>query len=315
MHDGAFMELEEVLARQARDYYGEDARVEGLTELSGGASRELYGFDVLVGADRHELVLRADPPGLADPEGRARELAALRVASDAGVPVPAPHWSTEDGTGIVMQRVEGEAIARRILRDDRYATARERLVDEIARAAAGVHALAAPDDLPVSGARGVVEGLEAELDRLGEPHPALELGLRWLRAHLPAEREPTLVHGDLRLGNVMIDEGGLVAVLDWEQCHAGDGAEDLGWMCQRAWRFGNDDAPALGVGTRRQLLDAYAAGGGRSVTLDELYFWEVLANVRWGVICVVQAQRETLEHYAIGRRACEPEWDMLSLIA
>ena len=315
VHDGAFVELEEALTRQARDYYGDNARVDSLVTLSGGASRELYGFDVLVGADRHELVLRADPPGLADPEGRARELAALRVASDAGVPVPAPHWSTEDGTGIVMQRVEGEAIARRILRDDRYATARERLVDEIARAAAGVHALAAPAELPVSGARGVVEGLEAELDRLGEPHPALELGLRWLRAHLPEEREPVLVHGDLRLGNVMVDEGGLVALLDWEQCHAGDGAEDLGWMCQRAWRFGNDDQPALGVGTRQALLDAYADAGGRRVTLDELHFWEVLGNVRWGVICVVQAQRQTLEHYAIGRRACEPEWDMLSLIA
>ena len=315
MHHGAFMELEEVLARQARDYYGDIARVDSLVTLSGGASRELYGFDVLVGAERHELVLRADPPGLADPEGRARELAALRVASDAGVPVPAPHWSTEDGTGIVMQRVEGEAIARRILRDDRYATARERLVDEIARAAAGVHALAAPADLPVSGARAAVEGLEEELDRYGEPHPALELGLRWLRARLPDEREPMLVHGDLRLGNVMVDEGGLVALLDWELTHAGDGAEDLGWMCQRAWRFGNDDAPALGVGTRRQLLDAYEAAGGRRVTLDELRFWEVLANVRWGVICVMQAQRETLEHYAIGRRACEPEWDVLSLIA
>src|SRR4051794_4737565 len=248
MHDGASMDFEDALAQQARDYYGDNARVERLVTLSGGASRELYGFDVLEGAQRHELVLRRDPPGLADPDGRARELAALRVASDAGVPVPAPHWRTVDGTGIVMQRVEGEAIARRILRDERYATARERLLDEVARAAAGVHALAAPAELPVSGARGQIEFLETELDRLGEPHPALELGLRWLRAHVPAEREPTLVHGDLRLGNLMVDEGGLAALLDWELCHAGDGAEDLGWMCLRSWRFGHDDAPALGLG-------------------------------------------------------------------
>src|SRR4051812_44878403 len=314
MHDAALMELEEALTRQARDHYGDNARVDRLVTLSGGASRELYGFDVLVGADRHELVLRADPPGLADPEGRARELAALRVASDGGVPVPAPHWSTEDGTGIVMQRVGGEAIARRILRDDRYATARDRLVDEVARAAAGVHALSAPAGLPVSGARGAVEGLEAELDRLGEPHPALELGLRWLRAHLPPEREPMLVHGDLRLGNIIVDEGGLVALLDWELCHAGDGAEDLGWMCLRSWRFGADERPALGAGTREELLDAYAAAGGRRISLDELRFWEVLGNVRWGAICVMQAQRPTLEHYAIGRRACEPGWDLLGLI-
>src|SRR3954452_24251619 len=211
--------------------------------------------------------------------------------------------------------------ARRPLRDRARAARRRdrarrrRLGDEIAPAAAGVHARAAPADLPVTGARAAVEGLEEELDRYGEPHPALELGLRWLRARLPDEREPMLVHGDLRLGKVMVDEGAIVALLDWELTHAGDAAEDLGWMCQRAWRFGNDDAPALGVGTRRQLLDAYEAAGGRRITLDELRFWEVLANVRWGVICVMQAQRETLEHYAIGRRACEPEWDMLSLIA
>jgi aminoglycoside phosphotransferase (APT) family kinase protein len=285
------MSLEEQLTEQARAHYGDGARVEALVPLAGGASRELYGFDVVAGAERHELVLRADPPGLEEPEARAREFAALTAAHDAGVPVPAPHWLTGEGTGIVMQRVHGEAIARRLLRDDRYATARERLVDEVGRAAAGVHALPAPDGLPVSGARAAIDGLEAELDRLGEPHPAIELGLRWLREHAPAEREPTLVHGDLRLGNMMVDEGGLVALLDWEICHGGDGAEDLGWMCIRSWRFGADENPALGVGERERLLDA-----------------------RWATICVRQAQRQTLEHYAIGRRACEPEWDLLALI-
>src|SRR3954452_17322174 len=310
-------ELEETLSAEARAHFGDDARVEGLGVLAGGASRELYGFDVLDGADRHELVLRRDPPGFEDRDGRAREFAVLKAASEAGVPVPAPRWLTGDGTGIVMQRVEGEAIARRLLRDERYATARERLVDEVARAAAGVHALAPPAELPAAGgppALAAVEFVEAELASLGEPHPALEAGLRWLRANLPAEREPVLVHGDLRLGNLMVDEGGLVALLDWELCHAGDGAEDLGWMCLRSWRFGADERPALGAGTREELLDAYAAAGGRRISLDELRFWEVLGNVRWGAICVMQAQRPTLEHYAIGRRACEPEWDLLGLI-
>jgi aminoglycoside phosphotransferase (APT) family kinase protein len=309
------MDIEQELAEEVREHYGDGARIEELLPLSGGASRELYGFDVVDGAERHELVLRADPPGMTEADERARELSALRAAYEGGVPVPAPHWLTRDGTGIVMQRVHGEAIARRLLRDDRYATARERLVDEVARAAAALHALPAPDGLPVMGTRGAVEFVEEELDRLGEPHPALELGLRWLREHLPPEREPVFVHGDMRLGNMMVDEGGLVALLDWELCHGGDGAEDLGWMCIRAWRFGADDRPALGVGDRELLLASYAAAGGREITLDELRFWEVLGNVRWGMICVRQAERESLEHYAIGRRACEPEWDLLGLIA
>jgi aminoglycoside phosphotransferase (APT) family kinase protein len=311
-------ELVDTLTDEARDYFGDSARVEELVALAGGASRELYGFDVIDGAERHELVLRRDPPGLEEREARAREFAVLRAAYDGGVPVPAPHWLTADGTGIVMQRVEGEAIARRILRDERYATARERLVDEVARAAAAVHALTPPPEVaPATAAPAVaaIEAMEALLDHLGEPHPALEIGLRWLRDHLPPEHEPTLVHGDMRLGNLMVDEGGLVAVLDWEQCQAGDGAQDLGWMCIRSWRFGADEHPALGVGTRAALLEAYAAAGGRPVTLEELQFWEVFGNVRWGAICVMQAQRPTLEHYAIGRRACEPEWDLLGLIA
>jgi aminoglycoside phosphotransferase (APT) family kinase protein len=309
------MSLEDELTQQARAHYGDGARVESLVPLAGGASRELYGFDVVAGAERHELVLRADPDGLEAPDARRREFAALTAAHEAGVPVPAPHWLIPGDTGIVMQRVHGEAIARRLLRDDRYATARERLVDEVARAAAGVHALPVPDGLPITGVRESIDGLEAELDRLGEPHPALELGLRWLRDHAPEEREPTLVHGDCRLGNMMVDEGGLVALLDWEICHGGDGAEDLGWMCIRAWRFGADEHPALGVGERERLLEAYAAAGGREISLAELRFWEVMGNTRWGAICVRQAERQTLEHYAIGRRACEPEWDLLALIA
>ena len=304
----------ETLSAEARTHFGPGARVEALVPLAGGASRELHGFDVLVDAERIELVLRADPEGLEEPEARAREFAVLRTAHEAGVAVPTPHWLTAGSTGIVMQRLEGEAIARRILRDERFATARERLVDDVARAAAGIHAAPVPDGLEVMGAAAAVEDLQQRLEAYGEPHPALELGLRWCREHLPPEREPVLVHGDLRLGNLMVDEGGLVGVLDWELSHAGDPVEDLGWMCLRAWRFGHDGQPALGLGSREQLLGAYAAAGGGEVTLDELRFWEILGNVRWGVICVMQAQRGGLEHLTIGRRACEPEWDLLGLL-
>ena len=320
-------DLREELGRVVEEDLGAGVRIEGLRPLVGGASRELWSFDLVVGEDRRPCVLRRDPEGVEDPAGRRREWEVLRAAHDHGVPVPEPLWFVESdrGAGFVMERLVGEAIARRLLRDDRYAAARERLTDQLGAAAAAVHAIAL-DGLPSlevpegHPAEAAVRALEAELDRVGEPHPALELGLRWLRRHLPEPAPPGLVHGDLRTGNFLVDEQGLVAVLDWELCHAGDPAEDLGWLCIRSWRFGADDRPAGGFGSRDDLLEAYAAAGGREITREQLRFWEVFGNVRWGVICLAQADAhlsgamQSLERAAIGRRTCEPEWDVLAMI-
>lgn len=317
--------ISEALAAGAATRFGGRAQIEGLEPLQGGSSRELWAFDAVVDERRHELVLRRDPEGVEDPSGRRREFEALSAAHRHGVPVPEPFWLAEGDTGLVMARLRGEAIARRLLRDERYGRAREALTAQLAAAAASLHAIPL-EELPSlevchrAPAETGIEGLQAELDRIGEPHPALELGLRWLRRNLPQPREPALVHGDLRLGNVMVDEDGLVAALDWELCHLGDPVEDLGWMCIRSWRFGSDALPVAGVGSRDDLLDAYAAAGGREVTREELFFWEVYGNVRWGVICLVQADvhlsgaQPSLERAAIGRRTGEPEWDLLAMI-
>jgi aminoglycoside phosphotransferase (APT) family kinase protein len=312
----------EQLARQAEGHLGDGVRIEGLDPLAGGSSRELWSFDaVLPAGERLPLVLRRDPEGREDPEGRVREWEALRAAHTHGVPVPEPLW--QDTGEIVMRRVEGEAIPRRVLRD--HAAVHARLLDQLAEAAARTHAVPlaelpgvpAPDTPPALAA---VDELEGQLDATGESHPALELGLRWLRAHLPAPRAPALVHGDFRLGNFLVSGEGLSAVLDWELCHIGDPIEDLGWLCIRSWRFGNDDRPAAGLGSRARLLEAYEEAGGGDIDPADLRFWEVFGNVRWGVICIVQAgvhlagERPSLELAAIGRRTCEPEWDLLAML-
>jgi aminoglycoside phosphotransferase (APT) family kinase protein len=320
-------ELRDKLAAVVGEDLRAAVRIEDLEPLVGGASRELWSFDLVVGEERRPCVLRRDPQGVEDPTGRRREWEVLRAAYDGGVPVPEPLWfvDSDRGAGFVMERLDGEAIARRLLRDDRYAGARERLTGQLAAAAARTHAIPLAElpsvDAPAGPpAAAAVAALEAELDRIGEPHPALELGLRWLRRHLPEPVAPGLVHGDFRTGNFLVDESGLVAALDWELCHAGDPAEDLGWLCIRSWRFGADEHPAGGFGSRDELLAAYAAAGGREVTREELRFWEVLGNVRWGVICLVQADAHlsgsvrSLERAAIGRRTCEPEWDLLAMI-
>ncbi len=165
-----------------------------------------------------------------------------------------------------------------------------------------------------------VAAVRAMHDSLGEPHPAFELAFRMLERRAPAPGGRTLVHGDFRMGNLMVAAGGLTGVLDWELAHVGDPAEDLGWLCVPAWRFTRPGRPAAGLGTHAQLLAAYARHGGEPVDEATLAWWELLGTLRWGVICVMQAfvhlsgATRSIEHAVIGRRACEVEWDLLGLL-
>jgi aminoglycoside phosphotransferase (APT) family kinase protein len=297
--------------------------IERLTRLSGGASRETWAFDAVTPAGlRTELVLRRDPPGRpGQPGAMHREATAITLARQAGLAVPEVLLVTEDladlGTaGMVMRRVAGQTIARRILRDEEYRQARSVLTGQLGAFAAGLHALAAPAGFP---APDPLAGLPELIATFGQPSPVFELALAELRQTRPPDRELVLMHGDLRLGNLVVGADGLRAVLDWELTHAGNPAEDLGWLCVKAWRFGVDAAVA-GVGSREELLAAYRAGGGADISPAELRWWEILGTLRWGVICLTQALAHlsgayrSVELAAIGRRVCEQEWDLLLLL-
>jgi hypothetical protein len=218
-----------------------------------------------------------------------------------------------------MRAVEGETLARRILRDDEFAAARGRLVDDCAQFLAGLHKID-PVAVPGLPSGDPIAGLRDYLTVAGgEATPTFELAFRWLDANGAPERAPVIVHGDFRLGNLLVDHNGLRAVLDWELVHAGNPVEDLGWLCTKAWRFGA--APAVGgFGTRDELLGAYRGAGGADISLDELHWWEVFNTLRWGVMCIGQATAHlsgavrSVELAAIGRRVCEQEWDLLLLL-
>jgi aminoglycoside phosphotransferase (APT) family kinase protein len=310
----------------ARQLGCEGAEVRDLRRLSGGASRQTWSFelfDALDGTSR-PLILQRVRAGTANARFTMEgEAGLLRAAADGGVPV-APVVAASDDRAVmgapflVMGHVEGETIARRILRDERFAGARAALVAQSAVALAGIHRIPLDAAAHLRG-DDPVDQLRGLLDLLGQPHPAFELGLRWLDAHRPEPGTPVVVHGDFRLGNLMVDDHGLAAVLDWELAHLGDPVEDLGWLCVRAWRFGSD-LPVAGVGEYDQLIEAYRQASGRVVEPAALRWWEALGTLRWGLICVLQASghlsgaSRSVELAAIGRRVCENEYDLLDLI-
>jgi aminoglycoside phosphotransferase (APT) family kinase protein len=298
-----------------------------LSPIPGGASRETW----LIESEERRWVLRRDPEGSVSLVPISDEFALIARAYQAGVPVPQPLFLEPVGgrletAGMLMSFVDGTSVAPRILRKEEFADAREKLPAQLATALAGIHSLTKSDMdglLPPSGpdpALTQIDEWERQLDEIGEPLPAVELGLRWLRANAPEPAEPCLVHGDFRLGNFIVDADGLAAVIDWELAHAGDPAEDIGWLCIRSWRFGNDDHAVAGVGHLGEFISAYESAGGAPVDRDRVRYWEAFGNVKWAIICARQAHdhltgvRRSHELASLGRRICEPEWDLLDLI-
>lgn len=316
------------LARTLTRVFGDGVTVDGLRRLSGGASRETWSFDATdTHGERHALVLRRDPGAHTGTSSRSTEYDLLRAAAGAGVPVPnvCVLLTPDDGLGdgFVMDRVDGETIARKILRDDEYAAARPRLAAQCGEIAARIHAVdvATMPPLATLDAAAQVQQYRELLDAFGEPHPAFELALQWLERNVPpASGPPRLVHGDFRNGNFIVGPEGIRAVLDWELAHLGDPVEDLGWLCVKSWRFGVAGKIVGGFGDVDALLDAYERAGGGTVDPDALRAWVVLGTVKWGVICISQAFTHltgvvrSVELATLGRRVAEMEWDVLGLL-
>jgi len=323
----------------ARQVGTETVSIHGLRRLAGGASREIWALDLQYEKDGLRvalpLVLRRDPSTAAVDTLRQHEFRLLRAAYAEGVPVPRVHWFADDvetlgAAFFLMDRVDGETIPRRLLRDDEYAEARQLMTAQLGRTLAAIHRIdrvAHHLDFLAAPAPGE-SSAQSELDRYEQifrfitpdPHPAFELAIRWLRQRLPGGDRLTVVHGDYRIGNVIFGREGLRAVLDWELAHVGDPMEDLGWMCVRSWRFGHDDKPVGGIGQREEFFRAYEAASGTRVDPERVRFWEVLGNLKWAIMTIMQAKThldghvKSVELASLGRRTAEMELELLHLI-
>ena len=318
-------ELSPELAPVVSTALGVDAAVENLRALTGGASRSTWAFDAVTPEERRALILRIGPP---DDVHASMELEARVQAVAAAAGTPVPHVLVADNSAaalgnpfLICEEVEGEPIARRIERQLEKAggqTARSRLLSQCAQALAAIHRADADDPELVT--QDQLAEWRSRLDAMGDTTATFEWAFRWLAANRPAPSPPHLVHGDYRMGNLIVDGSDLAAVLDWELVHVGEVYEDLAWFCIRAWRFGAPaDRAAGGLGSVEDFLCGYEQAGGTAVDRAAFHWWLVLATLRWGVICRYQAERHlsgqtrSVELAAIGRRVCETEWDVLNL--
>ncbi|WP_334493598.1 phosphotransferase [Bradyrhizobium sp. AZCC 1614] len=113
----------------------------GAAKLSGGASQETWTFDIVHPSGNVGAILRRAPLGYGASPGRAAGLDAeatlMQLAHDAGLPSPRVMHvlkpEDELGRGFIMQRIEGETIARKILRDEQFAKARPILARQLGR--------------------------------------------------------------------------------------------------------------------------------------------------------------------------------------
>src|ERR1700722_9597980 len=288
----------EALARFLAEASGAaTVEISGWAPLRGGAIQENWAVDAYISggafAGEQRLVLRtAAPTGVAASLGRIEEFAVLEAAFAAGVTVPEPLWASDDPEIMgkpffTMRRVEGTAAAHRITRDPALDPALPMIAGRLGRELARIHTIRPPRaDL----------AFLAPHEKVGPAHQ-----IAGFRAYLDGHPTPR-------------------PVLEWEFSGWGDPHEDIGWFCSKGWRFARPDREAGGIADRAPFYHGYESESGRPVDPRRVFFWEVLASIRWAVIALQQSDRymiggeRNLDLALTGRRATECELEILMLL-
>jgi aminoglycoside phosphotransferase (APT) family kinase protein len=313
--------------------WGVEVGVENLRIASAGARRQNVLFEARRGAERLDLVATIIPNPAMQVMDIEVEASNLKLAESAGMPVPHVHAVCTDpsfvgGPFFVGTRIEGETIPRQVLRliEANPALGAE-LGRQCGRALARLHAADPAQAHPLLARPGAqtpseyaLRVLEQLLTALLQPSPAFTLAARWLeRNQPPAPPRTAVLHGDFRNGNIIVGSDGLRAALDWEVSHIGDPMEDLGWLCQRMWRFRNDSLEVGGFARRADLREGYEEAGGTWCEAS-FHWWKTLGTVRWGLGLAGQAAAHisgavpSIVMAGSGRRVAELEYDALMLL-
>lgn len=326
----------ELFQQKLRDFLiqqtGNDVIITAAHSLAGGASRDMWLIEADINTIHQKLVLRRDLPTVMNDRAlnRQQEFAIMDRAHKDGIKVAQPRFLCADPAVLgspffLMDYVEGVAIGRKVVQLPELTHARAVLPAQMGEQLARIHAID-PADFPfltpphTNPAQDAIAQIRDLLDQLHVRNPAFEFALKWAEAHAPRPSAHTFIHGDFRIGNVLVNAQGLTAVADWEFCHIGDPDEELGYPCMRDWRFGVIDQHFGGISDRETFLTAYESASGRKVDRAAVDYWEFLGNLRWGAICLSQAARHlsgqdlSVELASLGRRSVEMQYEMLKMI-
>lgn len=291
-----------------------------LERLSGGANMESWRFT----AGAETCILRRAPSlemMAGRPMDHAGEAALIRAARAAGVLAPEILVELEAGDGIgsgfVMRAIPGTPDPNAIL----AVADPQVLIRDIARELAATHRTdPAGIPVPVMDTAEALAELKARFISYGADRPILALAVRWLEQNLPAPVPPRLVHGDFRLGNLLVEDGRLSGVLDWELAHLGDPHEDIAFGCMTVWRFSRPDRPGYGLTSIAELVQAYEEAGGQPFDYDRFRFWTVYRTFWWALGCLQMGgywrggHDRSIERVVVARRTSEQELDLLLLL-
>jgi aminoglycoside phosphotransferase (APT) family kinase protein len=300
-------------------------KIKKLIPLTGGASADINR--IILESDRELIVRRTlskEESVMAIPKTLEAKIQKIVKANGAPVPEILIEFSegAEIGEGYVMEAIAGETIPRKILRDDSFKKAREKLPYEIGMSLAKIHQtkLDQLQDLEQTSFLDSLQKLNLVYLSFQQPQPVFDLAFKWLEAQKLEDYGEVLVHGDYRFGNFIISEENLESIIDWELAHIGNPMEDLGWLCVRSWRFGNVTKRVGGLGDIEELIAGYEANSEIKIDETQLDIWQLYGSLRWGVICMMQTFAHlngfisSVEKAAIGRRVSETEFDLMNMI-
>lgn len=278
-----------------------DVRVENVSRIHGGASRETYRASAhwkdAEGEHNQGMIIRRDPASSLIETERTTEHLAYTAFHGTDVPVPKPLFlETEKNPWLnqpffVMEEVPGCEAGFAAFKTRPYS---EKL-NEIGEAKWKILGRIAAADPAKLGLLGKMEAPEPEQcwkreldhwirvideDELS-PKPIIRAAERWLRRNPPPPPDRIhVVHGDYRTGNFLYNtEGEIRAILDWEMCHLGDPLEDLAWALTPLWGWPDANRPGKLI-PRDQALEFWQETSGLKIDPDALRWWEVFACVK-----------------------------------